>query len=189
MRVVPRTSRDPAAAGAEALANAGPAAWEPLTFEEFYRQERPRLVALATALCGRAWADDVAQEAMLVAYRRWDGLVDQGNPEAFVRRVGVNLAVSTYRRRSRQSRLALRLAAERPAPRTDGLRYDDLWQAVRALSSRQAEVVALHYVYDLRVADIATTLGVTEGTVKTLLHRARTALAERLGVEEEEVPR
>lgn len=186
MRVVPRTSSAQVAAGATAAADDGPALWQPLTFEDFYRHERPRLVTLAAALCGRAWADDVAQEAMLVAFRRWDELVAQGNPEAFVRRVCANIAVSTYRRRSGQSRLVLRLAAERPAMTTDRLRYDDLWHAVRALSRRQAEVVALHYVYDLKVADIAATLGVSEGTVKTLLHRARTTLAARLDPANEE---
>lgn len=178
MRVVPRPSSDPAAAEL---------AWAPLTFEELYRHERPLLVTLAAALCGPAWADDVAQEAMLVTYRRWSELVDRGHPEAFVRRVCVNLAVSTYRRRSRESHAVLRLAAQRPRPAETPLRYGGVWHAVRELPRRQAQVVALHYVYDLRIADIASTLGVTEGTVKTLLHRARTTLAARLPHEDEEV--
>lgn len=180
MRVVPRTSSDPAAAAVDL-------AWAPLRFEDFYRHERPLLVTLAATLCGPAWADDVAQEAMLVAYRRWSELVDRGHPEAFARRVCVNLAISTYRRRSRESRAALRLVAQRTAPPEPALQHGGVWVAVRELPRRQAQVVALHYVYDLRVADIASTLGVTEGTVKTLLHRARATLAERLDREDEEV--
>ena len=141
-------------------------------------------MTLAAALCGRAWADDVAQESMLVAYRRWSEIVDRDHPEAFVRRVCVNLAISTYRRRTRESRAVLRLAAQRHVPADPALEHDELWRAVRTLSRRQAEVVALHYVYDLRVADIATTLGVSEGTVKTQLHRARTTLTARLDLKE-----
>jgi RNA polymerase sigma-70 factor (ECF subfamily) len=46
--------------------------------------------------------------------------------------------------------------------------------------------VALHYLFDLSVADVAHTLDVAEGTVKAHLHKARTALAAKLGLPEEE---
>jgi RNA polymerase sigma-70 factor (ECF subfamily) len=180
MRVVPRTSSDSVAAEL---------AWAPLRFEDFYRHERPLLVTLAATLCGPAWADDVAQEAMLVAYRRWSELLDRDHPEAFVRRVCVNLAISAYRRRSRESRATLRLVAQRATPPEPPLEHGGVWVAVRELPRRQAQVVALHYVYDLKLADIASTLGVSEGTVKTLLHRARATLADRLDRDEEEVSR
>ena len=49
-----------------------------LDFDDFYRAELPRLVALARALCGAATADDVAQEAMLAAYRRWRHVGEAG---------------------------------------------------------------------------------------------------------------
>ncbi|MDP9219733.1 MAG: ECF-type sigma factor, partial [Actinomycetota bacterium] len=51
--------------------------------------------------------------------------------------------------------------------------------AVRSLPRRQAQVVALFYLYDLSVADVAATLELSEGSVKTHLSRARAALAER----------
>jgi len=60
------------------------------------------------------------------------------------------------------------------------------WDALRSLPDRQAEVVALHYVEDLAVADVARILGIAEGTVKVHLHRGRLALAERLRAELEE---
>ena len=65
-----------------------------LPFDDFYRAELPRLVVLARALCGAAVAEDVAQEAMLAAYRRWRHVSDLENPEAWVRRTCGNLAVS-----------------------------------------------------------------------------------------------
>ena len=58
---------------------------------------------------------------------------------------------------------------------------EDFWAEVRALPRRQAQVVALHYVYDLSVADVARTLEMSEGTAKTHLSRARTSLARVLG--------
>ena len=57
------------------------------------------------------------------------------------------------------------------------------WDEVARLPRRQAETVVLHYVDDRSVADIALVLGTSEGTVKTHLHRAREALAARLGDE------
>jgi RNA polymerase sigma-70 factor (ECF subfamily) len=52
---------------------------------------------------------------------------------------------------------------------------------VRALPRGQAQVIALRYVVDATVAEIAETLGLAEGTVKAQLHRGRQALAARLG--------
>lgn len=152
------------------------------TFDGFYRRELPRLVTLAAALAGRALADDMAQEAMLIAYRRWDAVSQLDLPAAWVRRVCVNLALSSRRRRSAEVRALLRLGARRQSfavveePET-------FWSEVRRLPHRQAQVVALTYVYDLSVADVAETLGVATGTVKTHLHRARAELAARLGTD------
>ena len=58
---------------------------------------------------------------------------------------------------------------------------EDFWAAVRGLPRRQAQVVALHYIYDLSVADVAATLQISEGTAKTHLSRARTSLVLVLG--------
>jgi RNA polymerase sigma factor (sigma-70 family) len=71
----------------------------------------------------------------------------------------------------------------RQGPAVAELPEDDarVWRAVRALPRRQAQVIALYYVADLPVAEIADTLGLAEGTVKAQLHRDRQALAGRLG--------
>jgi DNA-directed RNA polymerase specialized sigma24 family protein len=129
------------------------------TFDGFYRRELPGLVALAAALAGPASADDIAQEAMLTAYRRWEAVSRLDLPAAWVRRLGA--------RPQRVVELA-------PEP-------DAFWAEVRRLPRRQAQAVALAYVYDMGVAEIATTLDIAEGTVKTHLFRGRAALAVRLG--------
>jgi RNA polymerase sigma-70 factor (ECF subfamily) len=156
------------------------------TFDGFYRRELPRLVTLAAALAGRASADDIAQEAMLAAYRRWEVVSRLDLPAAWVRRVCVNQATSMLRRRGAEARALLRLGARRDGTFETPPETDAFWAEVRRLPQRQAQTVALAYVYDLGVAEIAVTLGVSDGTVKTHLHRGRAALAERLARDVEE---
>lgn len=156
----------------------------PEDFDDFYRREIAGVLALGHALCGPG-GDDAAQEAMLAAYRRWDEVALLDSPAAWVRRVCANKATSVLRRRSAEARALLRLAGRRvddaPAPSAS-----EFWAEVRRLPRRQAQVVALFYVCDLGVGETAATLGITDGSVKTHLSRARQALAERLGTGEEE---
>ena len=79
-------------------------------------RELPRLVALARGLCGAAIAEDVAQEAMLVAYRRWREVGDLERPDLWVRRTCANLAVSQFRRKVVELRATARLGARRTPP-------------------------------------------------------------------------
>ena len=155
------------------------------SFDDFYRAELPRLVALARALCGSAVADDVAQEAMLAAYRRWRHVSDLQHPEAWVRRTCSNLAVSQYRRRMVELRAVARLSARAPAPAPLGREEDEFWASVRRLPRRQAQAAALRYLYGLDVADIARTLEITEGSVSQHLSRARARLVRELHLTED----
>jgi RNA polymerase sigma-70 factor (ECF subfamily) len=155
-------------------------------FDGFYRAELPRLVALARALCGAAVAEDVAQEAMLAACRRWKQVADLESPAGWVRRTCARLAVSQYRRRLRELRAVTRLA-NRPTRALDPP-DEEFWAAVRKLPARQAQAAALRYVYELDVADIAATLEISEGSVKQHLSRARARLVRELNlIEDEEV--
>jgi RNA polymerase sigma-70 factor (ECF subfamily) len=95
--------------------------------------------------------------------------------------VAANLAVSAFRRRLAEARALVRLAARRqpdPPLRPEVL---DFWRAVRSLPSRQRQAVALFYLEDWPVAEIARFLGCTETTVRGHLHRGRATLARRLG--------
>jgi RNA polymerase sigma-70 factor (sigma-E family) len=153
-------------------------------FEQLYRHDYARLVALAYGLSGsRAAAEELAQEAFLAAHRRWDEIGAYADPGAWLRRVVVNRSVSVVRRRVAEGLALARLGARRQLP--DALPEHDeaVWRAVRALPRRQAQVVALHYVDDRPVADIAAVLGCAEGTVKAHLHQARRSLARTLGLD------
>ena len=156
-------------------------------FEDFYRREFPGLVVLARVLAGPALAEDVAQEAMLVACRKWGTVQGYASPVGWVRTVCMRKAVSLVRRRGVEQRVLRQLGSFRaqPVPRVEEDEW--LWQAVRALPLRQAQAVALHYGLDLPVSEVAATLGCAEGTVKAHLARARTALARSLDLSEEEL--
>ncbi len=154
---------------------------EPEPFESFYRREFPHLMVLARALVGSAYAEDVAQESLLAAFRRWRTIATLRSPVGYVRGICLHKAVSVVRRRTLErqllGRLTLRTVSVAEALPEDSERF---WDAVRGLPRRQAQAVALHYALDMPVADIADVLDCAEGTVKAHLHRARTALAVSL---------
>jgi RNA polymerase sigma-70 factor (ECF subfamily) len=159
---------------------AGP---NPLTFEEFVAVEFEVVVAMALAVLGsRDEAVEVAQETMLRAYQHWPRIGAFDRPGAWTRRVALNLIHDRRRGRSRRRRLLARLTSVRDqevaAVAAD--EDSDLWTAVASLSRRRCNIVVLHYVLDLSVAEIARTLEVPEGTVKADLSRARRQLRDRL---------
>ena len=149
-----------------------------------YRQEFAAVFALAYVLSGsRSAAEELAQDAFLAAHRRWDAISQYDDPAGWVRRVCANRSTSLIRRRVSEAKALTRLAGRRVVP--DELPPDDaaFWAHVRKLPKRQGQVVALHYLDDLPVAEIAAILQCAEGTVKVHLHRARTTLAAELRCE------
>ncbi len=157
-------------------------------FEEVYSDEYAAVVGLAYALSGsRSGAEDLAQEAFLAAHRNWDRISRYDQPGAWVRRVVVNLSVSAFRRRVAEARALARsaLGDRMVLPDLDA-RDPEFWGAVRALPRRQAQVIALFYLEDRPIAEIAEILALTTGTVKRHLHDGRLTLARRLQEEVEE---
>jgi RNA polymerase sigma-70 factor (ECF subfamily) len=154
------------------------------TFEELYRRDFTAVVGLVYALSGnRHVAEELAQEAFLAAHRGWDRVGGYDDPGAWVRRVAVNHAVSALRRRSAEARTLLRLSGPRALPEPLPDDADAFWRAVRRLPTRQAQAIALHYLEDRSVKDIAAVLECAEATVRVHLHRGRQALAATLGEE------
>jgi RNA polymerase sigma-70 factor (ECF subfamily) len=156
-------------------------------FDLFYRKEYPAVVGLIYALSGSRWAaEDLAQEAFLRAYRDWDRVRGYAAPGAWVRRVAVNLAMSRFRRIGAEGRALSRLVSRSAHPfEVAASEHDDFWRAVRRLPKRQAQVVALFYLEDRGISDIAQVLGITPDAVKASLHEGRRSLARRLGPMEE----
>ena len=158
-----------------------------LDFSTWYEREFRPVVALVYTLSGsRFAAEELTQDAFLEAHRRWSTVGAYDDPGAWVRTVAMNKARSALRRRSAEIRAYVRhVGRERSAPAELPDPADEFWAAVRALPDRQAQAVALHYLEDRSVDDIATILDISPGTVKTHLHRARATLADRLGIEED----
>src|SRR3970040_2221456 len=147
-------------------------------FESFYRGEYRAVVGLAYALSGsRLAAEDIAQDAFLAAHRQWDRVGFYEQPEAWVRRVVANLAVSAFRTKVREAGALARLKPrEEYLPRLP-VEDADFWKAVRSLPKRQAQVIALHYLEDRPVAEIARVLGSTASSVKVHLRKGRVAVS------------
>jgi RNA polymerase sigma-70 factor (ECF subfamily) len=149
-------------------------------FDAFYAATYARLVGQLYAVTDDlAEAEDVVQEAFARAVVRWPRIRGYDLPEAWVRRVAVNLARQGLRRTRRRLRLLIRLAPPPPVPgpSVDGLM---LVAALRALPAAQRQVLALHHAAGLPVREIAELLGVPEGTAKARLARGRAALAALL---------
>ena len=157
------------------------------SFSAFYEAEYRPMVRLAIALVGRRdVAEELVQDAFVTLHGRWDRVSRYESPEGWLRRVVINRSMSALRRRAVEVRLLGRLSRlrERPAELPDG--EGEIWQAVAALPKRQAQVIALMFVDDLTVTEIAAVLECEENTVRTHLRRARQSLATRLGFEDED---
>ena len=153
-----------------------------IEIQELYAASYLRLLAQLIGFTGSvAEAEDVVQEAFVRALDRPTRLLGVDNPEAWLRTVAVNLARSRWRRSRRLVGLAPRLVEESRAGDTEG--HVVLLQALRKLPAGQREVIALHHLADMTVAQVAATLGLPIGTVKARLSRGRLALSTLLVTE------
>lgn len=158
------------------------------TIREFLVTTYPRLVAGVALITGsRAAAEDAVQEALARAWERTERGERIESLPAWVTRVAVNLSKSRLRRMRVEAKHRADMA---PGPVGDGgspsdVRID-IRRALADLPRRQRETTVLRYYLGFDVAEIAETLQLNEGTVKTSLFRARQALAAALGDPEAE---
>lgn len=162
-----------------------PVIWPLPDFDAFYEREFDSVAALAYVLSGsRLASDDLAQDAFLVAYRRWGEIGRYDNPGAWVRRVVANRSASLVRRTFSRTRALIRLGAHlEPAPEMSPDTVD-VWRAIRRLPTRQAQATALYYLNDLSLEEVAAVLDCAVETVRTHLRRARKTLARYLDEQE-----
>jgi RNA polymerase sigma-70 factor (ECF subfamily) len=159
-------------------------------FDELYRSTATRLLRYAYALSGDlAEAQDIAQETYVRAWGHWRQVSAHPAPEAWLRLTASRLATDRHRR---LAGLRRSLTRSGPTPLAEPPSEDAvlLAAALRRIPPDQRRALAMHYLLDLPVAEIALELGVPEGTVKSWLSRGRTALAAQLTPEREgtEVP-
>jgi RNA polymerase sigma-70 factor, ECF subfamily len=145
----------------------------------------PRLVGTIALVCGsRAAAEDAVQEALARAWERSERGEHIASLPAWVTTASLNLARSGLRRLRAERRAQVRLRAEDAVKQETSVAGDriDVRRALAALPRRQREATVLRYYLGLDLEELAAAMNVPEGTAKSLLARARSALAAALRV-------
>ena len=154
--------------------------------EQLYQDSYHMLLRLAVLLTGdRGAAEDAVQDAFVGFWRRLDALDNPQAARGYLRTAVVNNSRSVLRRR-RTANKHLRELRQPDPPGADhsllaDARDEELRTAVEQLPRRQREVVVLRYWSELSLAEVAQTLGVSVGTVKSSASRALDRLEKSLG--------
>jgi RNA polymerase sigma-70 factor (sigma-E family) len=152
-------------------------------YDDFYAALWPRLVRTAYAVSGDlGTAEDAVQTAFAKAYRSWRRISRLESPEAYLRKMAVNEALSTRRRAATRREETRAEPPEHVAVGSpeDALGHDEMWRAVSSLPPRQRAVLVLRYYEDLSEQQIADVLGCRRGTVKSQASAALATLRGRL---------
>jgi RNA polymerase sigma-70 factor (sigma-E family) len=148
--------------------------------EQMYGEHYRALVRLSVLLVGDVEsAEEVVQDSFVAMHGRWGALREPDKALAYLRQTVVNRSRSLLRHRGVRSRYTPPTIADRPGADEDALvaeRRELVLDALRRLPDRQREVIALRYYLDLSEADIADTLGISRGAVKSHASRGVAAL-------------
>jgi RNA polymerase sigma-70 factor (sigma-E family) len=148
-----------------------------------YAEHGLGLLRLAVVLLGdRQAAEDVVQEAFLGLHRRWGKLRDADRAHAYVRSAVFNGCRSVLRKRVKDRQFVL-TEPDTESAETRVLLSEEHAQvlaAMRRLPDRQREAVALRYCLDMSPAEVATEMGISQGTVKSATSRGLAALRKLL---------
>jgi RNA polymerase sigma factor (sigma-70 family) len=148
-----------------------------MDFADFYQTTSPRTLRYAYGLTGDLpLAQDITQEAYARAWQRWRTVSAYHDIEAWLRVVVTRLVYDWWRR------LGVRRAQADRAEYAKGPSEETVLRttALKQLPQAQARALALHYLLDLPISQIARETGVAEGTVKSWLSRGRAGLADLL---------
>jgi RNA polymerase sigma-70 factor (sigma-E family) len=152
-----------------------------------YQVHAVGLIRLAVVMIGdRHAAEDVVQEAFCGLFRRWTYLADKDKALSYVRSAALNGCRSELRRRIRSERRVTRGAAAAGAESAEyvalvGEEHREVLAALRRLPRRQREALVLRFYLDLSEPEIAASMGISQGTVKSTTSRALAALGRLLG--------
>lgn len=163
--------------------------WQPPSWEQIVTDHTDRVYRLAYRLTGnRADAEDLTQETFVRVFRSLANY-RPGTFEGWLHRITTNLFLDGARRRTRLRFDALGESAERlPAPERSlperGFEHEnldlDVQQALNALKPQFRAAVVLCDIEGLSYEEIAATLGISTGTVRSRIHRGRTQLRQSL---------
>ncbi|HLN77272.1 MAG TPA: SigE family RNA polymerase sigma factor [Nocardioidaceae bacterium] len=152
--------------------------------DELYAVHYRRLVRLSVLLVHDVeTAEEVVQDSFVAMHGRWRTLRDPDSAMAYLRQTVVNRSRSVLRRRGVQARHTPDPMSDHHGADEDALaseRRGLVLDALRELPTRQREVLALRYYADLSEAEIASTLGISRGAVKSHASRGAAALRHLL---------
>jgi RNA polymerase sigma-70 factor (sigma-E family) len=152
-------------------------------FEAYMAARQPSLLRTAYLLSGdRHTAEDLVQTALAKLYLSWDKVEKRELLDGYVRRIIVNEHNSLWRRAWKRRELSTDTLPDHHTvidEHEHGQR-DALWEFVQTLPRRQRAVIVLRYYEDLSEAEIAETLGISTGTVKSQASRALAAMRSRV---------
>ncbi|MCZ9347847.1 SigE family RNA polymerase sigma factor [Streptomyces sp. TRM76130] len=155
-------------------------------FHDFFERHYAELSRLARLLTGEPdIADDLAADALLALWHRWDRVRAADHPVAYARGVVANLARTRVRSAMRERRRVALFWSQREerTENPDVAAVVDVQEALRALPFRKRACVVLRHAFDLSEKDTALALGVSVGTVKSQTSKAMAELQRRLGTE------
>jgi RNA polymerase sigma-70 factor (ECF subfamily) len=144
------------------------------SFEEFYQAtSRPLFTALCLVTGSRQEAEEIAQDAFVRVFERWDHVRALGDPTGYLFRVAMNVFRSRYRRASLAVRRMLFLAPDA----TDDLAavdtHDEVVRLLLGLEPRQRAAVLLTSILDYSAEEAGQMLGLRASSVRSLTTRAR----------------
>jgi RNA polymerase sigma-70 factor (sigma-E family) len=157
------------------------------TITDLYHAHRLGLVRLAVLLVDdQATAEDVVQDAFAGLYQRWARLRETDKALGYLRTAVVNNARSVLRRRQTARKYVVPHQPNAGSAESEVMlaaEHREVLQALGRLAPRQREVLVLRYWSDLSEAEIADTLGISRGAVKSTASRAMDALERLLEVQ------
>jgi RNA polymerase sigma-70 factor (sigma-E family) len=153
-------------------------------FDSFVAVRGDALLRTANLLVGGSWqdAEDIVQAALEKAFRHWGRVVAAGDPEAYVRRILVNIVISRARRRRILREIHVARPPETPVrAATDAVDDRDVLLAeLNRLPARQRAVLVLRYWEDLSEAETARILDCSVGSVKSQASRGLARIREHM---------
>ena len=157
------------------------------TVDSMFRAHYGRLVRALTLVSGDPEiAADAVQEAFVKAHLHWRRIQNYDDPVGWIRRVAINGLRDDHRRQTRKGIALSRLAGQPQAEEVAQYGFDsDLRSALGKLPRQQRIAMALFYVDELSVAEVARALQVSEGAVKSYLHQGRARLRSVIASGEE----
>ena len=147
-------------------------------FEEIVTEHGTTVLRLCRAVLARSDAEDAWSETFLAALRAYPDLPDSANVEAWLVTIAHHKAIDALRAQSRRATPVAEIETSSAVgawePPDDGL-----WEALRALPTRQRQAVAYHHVAGLPYAEVAAIIGGSTDTVRRAAHDGIRALRGR----------